>query len=136
MNRLTLSFIVVVACAFGQTGSPALTLEDCIRLALAAPSAATSARIQTEIARYGVTQARANFLPQFLVGGAYAYNSPLSGTKDEISFIALNGIREYTLQPTSNLELDTAGRLRAIRARALADQQAAAANLGIAQRDL
>jgi outer membrane protein len=136
VNRLKLLLIAVAACAFGQTGSPALTLEDCIRLALAAPSAATSARIQTEIARYGATQARTNFLPQFLVGGAYAYNSPLPGTKDQFSFVALNGIREYTLQPTSNLELDTAGRLRAIRARAEADQQAAAANLGIAQRDL
>jgi len=136
VNRLTLLFITLAACLFGQAPSPPLTLEDCIRLALSAPSAATTARIQTEITRAGLTQARANFLPQFLVGGGYIYNSPLAGTKDQISFIALNGIREYVLQPTSNLEIDTAGRLRAIRARAQADQQAATANLGIAQRDL
>src|SRR5437879_921329 len=128
VSRFILLLPFVAHCAFAQ----ALTLEDCIRLAQAAPSSVTSARIQSEIARYSVMQARANFLPQFSVGSAYAYNSPPPGGGDAFSFVALNGVREYTVLPTSNLELDTSGRLRAIRARARADQQAAAVNVGLA----
>jgi outer membrane protein len=130
---LVLTAIPVIA----QTSSGALTLDDCIRLAQSAPSAITLARQQTEIARYGLVQARANFLPQFSVGNSFIYNSPSSpGSADAFSFVALNGVREYTSLGSASLELDTSGRLRALQARARAEQDAAAANLGLTRRDL
>ena len=129
MRKWILPLLLVSKSGFAQT----LTLEDCIRMAQSAPSTVAAARMQSEIARQGSIQARANFLPQFSVEGAFAYNSPLHG---QFSFIALNGIHEYTVLPTASLELDTAGRLRAIRARAEADKQAAAASLAVTERDL
>ena len=57
-------------------------------------------------------------------------------TQAVFSFANLNGIREYISLLNTTLELDTSGRLRAVMARARADQDIAAASLGIAQRDL
>ena len=131
MRKLTLLLMLISECGFAQT----LTLDDCFRLAQSAPSTVTAARLQTDIARQGLIQARANFLPQFSASGAYIYNSPVNAT-DGFSFVSLNGIHEYMVLPTSNIELDTAGRLRAIRARAQADQQAANASLVVTERDL
>src|SRR6266498_3165775 len=88
VRTLILLLTFVGNSAFAQT----LTLEDCIRLAQSAPSNLTSAKIQTDIARYGLTQARANFLPQFAAAGSYTYNSPPPGGGDSFSFVALNGV--------------------------------------------
>ena len=131
MRKWILPLLLIAPCGMAQT----LTLEDCVRLAEAAPSSVRAAGLQAEIARQGLTQARANFLPQLSVAGAYTYNSPAPAT-DAFAFVSLNGIREYVALPTAAIELDTAGRLRAIRARALADRQAAAANLTVNRRDL
>jgi len=111
-----------------------LSLEDCVRLAQAAPSSVVIARQQTEIARLGITQARAEFFPSASLSGAYTYNSPIG--HDNFSFVALNGIREYQAFLMSGLQIDTSGRLRAGLERARADQDAARAGLGIAGRDL
>jgi outer membrane protein TolC len=113
-----------------------LKLEDCVRLALAAPSSVRVARMQAEIARLGAVQARANFLPQGSLGNSFNYNSPLRGTPDAFSFVALNGVREYSSIGSMNMDIDISGRLRAIMARARADQAAAAASLAISERDL
>jgi outer membrane protein TolC len=121
---------------FGQTPPTQLNLEDCVRLAQAAPSSVRLARQQTEIARYGITQARANFLPQFSVANSYTYNSPFLNDRNNTSFIALNGIHEYSSLATTGVELDTSGRLRALLDRARADRDAASANLGLSERDL
>ncbi|MGI8990678.1 MAG: TolC family protein [Bryobacteraceae bacterium] len=71
-----------MACASGpasaQTGS--LTLEDCVRLAMRAPSAVTIARQDRRIADYGVTAARSSFLPQLQLGNGFMYNSPPQGS--------------------------------------------------------
>ena len=120
----------------GQTASKALTLDACIRLAEDAQSNVSAARQQSEIARYGLIQARAGFLPQIHFGNGYTYNSALQGGPEVFSFIALNGIREYNSMFTTALEVDTSGKLRAALARARADQDAAAANVGIVRRDL
>lgn len=119
-----------------QPASGQLTLEDCVRLAQAAPSSVRLARQQTEIARYGITQARAGFLPQASIANAYTYNSPLLYDRSTFSFLPLNGIREYASLATAAVELDTSGRLRAAMDRARADRDAASANLGLSERDL
>lgn len=131
----------VVMCAWvralcGQTPSQPLTLDDCIRLAQAAQSTVTIARQQAEIARRGLTIARSGFLPQAVVNNAYTYNSPPSSGADPFAFVALNGRREYVTLGTANLELDTAGRLRAELARARAEAEIAASNIVLSQRDL
>ena len=120
----------------GQAGRESLTLDDCVRLAENAPSAVRLARQQTEIARYGIAQARAGFLPQFALGTSYTYNSPLPYSPNEFSFVALNGIREYTGVGAASVDLDTSGRLRAALDRARADRDAANATLGLSARDL
>lgn len=73
------------------------------------------------VARYGITQARAGFLPQVSIGGSYTYNSPLLYDRSTFSFLPLNGIREYASLATTGVELDTSGRLRAGMDRARAD---------------
>jgi outer membrane protein TolC len=122
--------------AAAQTNSTPLTLDDCIRLALAAPSTLTAAQQELDIAQYGLRQARAGFLPQSQLGNGFTYNSPLAGSPDQFSFVALNGIREYASQFTVLQEFDTSGRLRAALARARADRSAAVASAGMARRDL
>jgi outer membrane protein len=128
--------VLLAVHTFGQTTPSQLTLEDCVRLAQSAPSAVKMARQQTDIARYGMTQARANFLPQFSIGNSYTYNSPLLYDRNNMSFLALNGFREYSSLATSAVELDTSGRLRATLDRTRADRDAANANLGLSERDL
>ena len=113
-----------------------LTLEDCIQAALKSPSAVSAARRQSEIASLGLARARAAFLPQTRANGAFTYNSSLAGAPDQPSYVALNGTREYLALLTAELELDSSGRLRAVRNRARADQDAATAGAKIAERDL
>lgn len=129
-NNASLLLVAVAAAGFAQQP---LSLEDCLRLASSAVSAVSVARLQTEIARYGLTQARAGFLPQASLTNSFTYNSPLRG---EFSFIALNGVREYSSLANLGLELDTSGRLRAQLARARADQDLAASSVVLSQRDL
>lgn len=135
-------FLVATIAAFtaadaaAQATSRVLSLEDCTRLAEDAQSIVSVARQQSEIARYGLIQARAGLLPQIHLGNGYTYNSPSAGNSEIFSFIALNGIREYNSMFTTALEVDTSGKLRAALARARADQDAAAANVGMTRRDL
>jgi outer membrane protein TolC len=140
----------VVVCLKGLASAQTnpLTLDDCVRLALKAPSAVTLARQERRIADYGANAARSSFLPQIQLGNAFNYNSPprtsssLGGISGESnatsvgSFVALNGVREYQALLGGTWEIDTSGRLRAALARARADQQIAAADLLIIERDL
>ncbi len=103
---------------------------------MAAESEAGIARRQAAIARYGITQARAGFLPQATIGNVIAYNSPLRHQPDTFSYVALNGVREYSSLATIGIELDTSGRLRAQLARARSDRDAADAAARISERDL
>ncbi|MEO8129674.1 MAG: TolC family protein [Bryobacteraceae bacterium] len=131
--RLALLIAVLAVGVSAQTAP--LTLDDCIARALAAPSFVTLAKQDLEIARLGITAARAGFLPQTQINNGFTYNSP-SGNPDAGRFIALNGVREYSHMASSAIELDTSGRLRAAYARAKADQQISAAYVQLSQRDL
>ena len=68
---ILVSFLVAtVMCASAQQASPALTLQDCVRLAVSAPSSVSIARQENEIAAREISQARAGLLPQLqLVNG-------------------------------------------------------------------
>ncbi len=114
----------------------ALTLDECIDLAKHAPSVVKRARLQADAARMGIRGATANFLPQLAISNTFTYNSPLLYDRSVMSFVALNGIREYTTLGTASLEVDSSGRLRAILDRARANEHIAEANLSISDRDL
>ena len=129
---ITLGLLLAIR-ASAQTAP--LTLDDCVARALSAPSSVTLAKQDMEIARLGITAARAGFLPQTHLNNLFTYNSP-SGTPDTGRFTALNGVREYNHVVSSTMELDTSGRLRAAYARAKADQRITAATVQLTQRDL
>ncbi len=138
-SRLCLTavlFTMLGVVAAAQQPPEILTLDDCIRLAGAAPSTITLAQQETEIARRGVTSARAGFLPQAHLANNFTYNSPLLHDRSQFSFVALNGIREYSFAFTAVQQFDTSGKLRAGMALARANQEAAAGKLALARREL
>jgi len=122
--------------SLAQSPPPALTLEDCVRLAQSVPSVASVAKQESEIAGLGVKQAQGALLPQSQFDAAYTFNSVLRGGSPLQSFVALNGVREYQFLLTASQEIDFSGRLRADVARARAERDAAGANATITQRDL
>ncbi len=137
-RRLVLLFLITCVKAHGQPPSPeaALTLDACIRKALAVPSALSVARLDRSIADRDHSIARAGLLPQAAATVAGIYTSPSQVTPDAFAFVAANAVRQYTGVGRIFLELDTSGRVRAEIARARAGQQAAQASSGIAERDL
>lgn len=134
--RSAIALALWAASAPAQPGSHPLTLEECVRRAQTAQSNVTIARQQAAIAHYGRVQAVSDFLPQASLGGLFGYNSPLPNNPGTFSYVALNGIREYSTLGNVALELDTSGRLRAQLARAKADEAAAAAAVTLSERDL
>lgn len=118
----------------GQT--PTLTLDDCIRLALEAPSAVRAAALEELIAAERQTAARAELLPQLGLTSGYTYNSPVTNGPNPFSFVALNGVREYLATAGTNWSLDLSGRLRAGLALARAGRDLASADLAVARRDV
>jgi outer membrane protein TolC len=125
-----------VAAGNAQDNSEALSLAHCIELARGAPSTVKRARAQLDAAKYAVRGARANFLPQVSIANGFTYNSPLLYDRNTFSFVALNGIREYSSAATTTLEVDSSGRLRAIYDRARANRAIAEAGLAMSDRDL
>ncbi len=132
---LALALPVLAAGAEPDAGPP-LTLDDCIRLALAGDSSVAVAGKQADIAALAVAQARAALRPQLRASGGFTYDSPSRQAPDQPSHVALNGIREYVTLATATQELDTSGRLRAARDRARADRRAADGALQVTLRDL
>jgi outer membrane protein len=135
---ITIGCGTVYAQAPGQSDSSGvpLTLEDCIRKALAAPSVLSVARMDRLIADRGRSIARAGLLPQSSIGLATVYTSPSRLDPSTFAFISANAIREYVGLGRIFMEIDTSGRIRAEIARARANQQAAQASAGIVERDL
>lgn len=131
-----LAILSLTVLTRAQQPEPPLTLQDCIRKALEVPSQVSLARQERDIADRGRVQARAGFLPQSAVNLGYTYNSPNLLDRSIFSFVARNGIREFVALSSIFQEIDTSGRLRADYARAKAGQDAAAASLAIAERDL
>ncbi len=117
MKRIRMWITCVLLAAAAVAPAPAqqqaLTLEDCVKLALEAPSAAQTAEREEAIAKERQTAARAELLPQFGLTSTYAYNSPATNGPNPFSFVALNGVREYLATADTNWSLDLSGRLRA-----------------------
>lgn len=135
MSAVTLIALIATTVA-AQQADKVLTLQDCIRLAEAAPNAVSLARQEREIADRDLLQARAGLLPQAHIQNGFTYNSPSLNDPSTFSFIPLNGIREYAMLGTVTQEFDTSGRLRAELQRARANREVAGLNLEIARRDL
>jgi len=113
-----------------------LTLDDCINLALKAPSAVSVAESQQAAAAEAQTIARGALLPQLSYQGGFVYNSPIENRPQPFSFVALNGVREYLSAIDSTWEIDLSGRLRAGMALARAQRDIAGADLKLARREL
>ncbi len=131
---LVAGFVGMLATAQAQTAP--LSLDDCVKLALQAPSAASVAERETAVAAEGQTIARSTLLPQVSVHNGLAYNSPLLNARDRFSFVAANGLREYLATVDSAWQIDLSGRLRAGMALAQAGRDLAGVDLRLAQRDL
>jgi outer membrane protein TolC len=131
---LVAAFAGVLATARAQTAP--LSLDDCVKLAMEAPSPASVAERETAVAAEGQTIARSFLLPQVRYHNGLIYNSPLLDARDRFSYVAANGIREYLSTIDSALEIDLSGRLRAGLALARAGRDLAGVDLRLAQRDL
>jgi outer membrane protein len=119
--------------------SPAapLTLEECIKRAMEAPSAVVAARQSLEASRYGVKGAVSAFLPKTVVNNGFTLNSGLGpASRGDTPFISLNGTHEYQTLINSSVELDTSGRLRADLAKARSERDIAQVDLRLQTRDL
>lgn len=127
---------VVASRLGGQQPEPVLTLEACWKLAEAQYSLVERARLDERAAGEQVRQARAGFLPQLAYLNAYTYNTPRLEDRSTMSYVALNGIREYVSQPTVTQEIDLSGRLRAELQRGRAGRQVAEARTLLTRRDL
>jgi outer membrane protein TolC len=119
-----------------QAAPQRLTPDDCIRLALAAPSTVRLAQQDRDIAALGVQAAHAGYFPRLQSNIDFNYNSPLINSRGVPSYVALNGVREYVFNVQATEEVDTSGRLRAEVRRARADHDIAAAGVAISQRGL
>jgi hypothetical protein len=133
---LCLLFVFAGATFLGQAvqaKSPTepLSVSQCIQLAKNAPSSVKQAHAQLDAAKFVVRGAKVNFLPQLSISNGFTYNSPLLYDRNAFSFVALNGVREYSSLATSSLEVDTSGRLRAIYDRASANRHSAEVNVVI-----
>ncbi len=133
---LVLLLCLSATVGYTQSSTDVLNLPRCIELARNAPSSVKRAREQLDAAKFGEQAARANFLPQVSIVNGFTYNSPLLYDHNSFSFIALNGIREYSSAATTTLELDSSGRLRALYDRARANRTIAETGLAMSERDL
>lgn len=133
---LLLSAALFSTSCVAQKARGALTLDDCVQMARKAPSSVQRARQQLESTKFGVRGARANFLPQISILNSFTYNSPLLYNPNAFSFVAFNGVHEYSSLANTTLEVDSSGRLRAIYDRAQANRKIAQADVVLSERDL
>jgi outer membrane protein TolC len=140
IRRRSLAFCQIILllwlCPSLSAEDSALSLEDCIELAMAAPSTATAAERGVDAAEEGRRVAKADLLPGVGARSGYNYTSPVTNGPNPFSFVANNGVREYLALAESSWELDLSGRLRAGLALARANRDLAAADARIARRDL
>ena len=130
--KLGVGLCLWASSATGQV----LTLEECIRKALAVPSALSLARLDIQISDRDRSIARAGYLPQAAATLGTVYTSTSRVNPGAFAFIPSNAIREYIGMGRIFQEIDTSGRIRAEVARARANQRGARASAGIAERDL
>lgn len=136
LSAIWVAGIVGAVGATADADTPALTLEQCVELAYAAPSDVSIAREQREAADAGLKAAWGGFLPHASLDGGYTYNRPLRDDHDTQSFASLDGIDHYVAVGDLTAELDTSGRLRAGLRQARAERDAATAAHQLSRREL
>lgn len=140
------AFLLVVGCTFGvraQTAPPEkfISLNEAVGSALRQASGLSKAKFDEAIAAEDVYQARKAFLPKVSSNPGLIYNSPsyrstAQGMPKPPSYLGANAISEFQGTVTVSGELDTSGRLRAERRRALALLDAARLGTEAARRNL
>jgi outer membrane protein len=120
--------------------TPALSLDDALRLANAQASSFQTALLNEQLAAEDVRQARAAFLPKVSTPLSYIYTSPAFGLPPGEprgpSFVTSDGIGVYEGLVNVSGDLDLAGRLRAMLAKNRALLAAAHAGAEVARREL
>src|SRR5262245_20292473 len=120
--------------------TPALSLDEVLRLANAQASTFQTALLNERVAAEDVRQARAAFLPKVSTPLSYIYTSPALGLPPGEprgpSFVSSDGIGVYDALVNVSGDFDIAGRLRATLARNQALLAAAHAGAEVARREL
>ena len=120
--------------------TPALSLDEALRLANAQASTFQTALLNERVAAEDVRQARAAFLPKISTPLSYIYTSPALGLPPGEprgpSFVTSDGIGVYDALVNVSGDFDIAGRLRATLARNRALLAAAHAGAEVARREL
>ena len=120
--------------------TPALSLDEALRLANAQASTFQTALLNERVAAEDVRQARAAFLPKVSTLLSYIYTSPALGLPPGEprgpSFVTSDGIGVYDALVNVSGDFDIAGRLRATLARNRALLAAAHAGAEVARREL
>ena len=120
--------------------TPALSLDEALRLANAQASTFQTALLNERVAAEDVRQARAAFLPKVSTPLSYIYTSPALGLPPGEprgpSFVSSDGIGVYDALVNVSGDFDIAGRLRATLARNRALLTAAHAGAEVARRGL
>ena len=140
-----LVLVCVASTSPAQTPSPtpqtpALSLDEALRLANAQASTFQTALLNERVAAEDVRQARAAFLPKVSTPLSYIYTSPALGLPPGEprgpSFVTSDGIGVYDALVNVSGDFDIAGRLRATLARNRAILAAAHAGAEVARREL
>jgi outer membrane protein TolC len=142
-----LALVCVALTSQAQTPSPsptpqtpALSLDEALRLANAQASTFQTALLNERVAAEDVRQARAAFLPKVSSPLSYIYTSPALGLPPGEprgpSFVSSDGIGVYDGLVNVSGDFDIAGRLRATLARNRALLAAAHAGAEVARREL
>jgi outer membrane protein TolC len=142
---LVLLCVCVIGTAQTPTPSPtpqtpALSLDEALRLANAQASTFQTALLNERVAAEDLRQARAAFLPKVSAPLSYIYTSPALGLPPGEprgpSFVTSDGIGVYEGLVNISGDFDIAGRLRATLAKNRALLAAAHAGAEVARREL
>lgn len=117
-----------------------LTVDEAVTLALANASPYQQSRLEEEIAREDVKQARAAFLPQFSIPLGYIGTTPSQvrapGEPLTFSFVSASAVNETTAFLNATGPIDLSGKLRASLRRSRALLAATRAGTLMAKREL
>ena len=95
IRNIAFGSLFCATASFAQSGNQPLTLEECVRKAMAAPSTLSIARLDVQISDRDQQIARAGFLPQAGATFGTVYTSPSIANPQTFAFIPANAIREY-----------------------------------------
>jgi len=131
----------VYVSAQSPASAPFVSREDAVRAALSQTSDLSLAKIDESLAREDVFQADRAFRPKVSANPGLIYTSPTLRSADpgiprQPSYLGANAVSEYQGLVTVSGELDTSGKLRSERSRALALLDAAKLGTEAARRNL